>query len=294
MENSKFKRINMGFNFKLAEEIISCFNQEDISHSLDALGCIDVIDAEGIIKDMFEIGKKNILNPQKYTLLHCFCEQYLYHYLMNERCFLLDEICDDLDKEEIIPFIGNIEKILKEYDKTIAPYAEEILNFDKKYIESDGELHKEYKNLVATIFDNILENFDFIEADIVEATFYILYNNKEFLFKFNQYLSRFTTKDFLPACFFNRHNHIKRVSYYPKWLTRAVFYRDRGRCQSCGKDLSGYLSRLDERELHYDHIVPLKQGGTNDATNFQILCNDCNLSKNGELATPIYFYEMHW
>ena len=28
----------------------------------------------------------------------------------------------------------------------------------------------------------------------------------------------------------------------PEWVKRAVFYRDRGRCVLCGKDLSGQLA----------------------------------------------------
>ena len=30
---------------------------------------------------------------------------------------------------------------------------------------------------------------------------------------------------------------------------------------------------------NYDHIIPLRQGGTNDPTNFQLMCEHCNKAK---------------
>ncbi|NLL67799.1 MAG: HNH endonuclease [Clostridiaceae bacterium] len=80
----------------------------------------------------------------------------------------------------------------------------------------------------------------------------------------------------------------------PEWLKRAVFYRDNGRCQHCGIDLSGLICINDDKTLQFDHIIPLEQGGTNDATNFQLLCSDCNLTKNGNIYRPNYFYQMYW
>lgn len=71
---------------------------------------------------------------------------------------------------------------------------------------------------------------------------------------------------------------VKRCRYLPVWLQNAVYHRDKGRCQSCGTDLSR-LTFLGE-EIHYDHIVPLNKGGNNEPTNFQILCKKCNLEKS--------------
>lgn len=63
----------------------------------------------------------------------------------------------------------------------------------------------------------------------------------------------------------------------PAWLKRGVFYRDNGRCISCGKDLTGVLLTGDA--IHYDHILPLAKHGSNYPTNFQLLCSHCNLTK---------------
>src|SRR3546814_20659888 len=45
----------------------------------------------------------------------------------------------------------------------------------------------------------------------------------------------------------------------PKWAQSAVFFRDRGRCVLCEKDLTGLMS-IDTVE-NYDHIVPISGGG---------------------------------
>ncbi len=77
MNGRKFKRINMGFNYKLAEIIIGCFNSDDISSQLDSLVYIDAKDAEELIIEILSTGKGSMTKPSKRTLLHCFIESYL-------------------------------------------------------------------------------------------------------------------------------------------------------------------------------------------------------------------------
>lgn len=66
----------------------------------------------------------------------------------------------------------------------------------------------------------------------------------------------------------------------PKWARSAVFFREQGLCSQCGANLTGLLSALPPR--HFDHMVPLAQGGLNDVTNLQLLCEACNLKKGAE------------
>lgn len=66
---------------------------------------------------------------------------------------------------------------------------------------------------------------------------------------------------------------------FPEWSKRAVIARDRGICANCGKNLVGEL----EDPYHFDHIVPLSKAGTNDLSNLQLLCSDCNLKKSNNL-----------
>lgn len=45
-------------------------------------------------------------------------------------------------------------------------------------------------------------------------------------------------------------------------------------CACCGRPV--------HKSYHLDHIVALARGGSNDRTNLQILCKDCNLSKHAK------------
>jgi len=53
-----------------------------------------------------------------------------------------------------------------------------------------------------------------------------------------------------------------------------VWQRDSGRCVRCGT----------KANLEFDHIIPLTMGGNNTARNIQLLCQDCNRAKGGNLT----------
>jgi len=150
-------------------------------------------------------------------------------------------------------------------------------------------LLEETYDLLEDAFDDYLvqlwigDKYEDVVDKIAEEMFYILFLNRDFLLYFNHYMSRTHGANF------------SRI-HMPEWVKRAVFYRDRGRCVLCGKDLSGQLAISGEREIHYDHMVPLEQGGMNDVTNIQLLCSSCNLSKGTFSATSnIYqnWYDMN-
>lgn len=61
----------------------------------------------------------------------------------------------------------------------------------------------------------------------------------------------------------------------PDDLKQYIWTRDQGQCRACGSTT----------ELQYDHIIPLKMGGSNNAENLQILCGPCNRSKSAGLTT---------
>ncbi|MDQ0826932.1 5-methylcytosine-specific restriction endonuclease McrA [Arthrobacter sp. B2I5] len=64
----------------------------------------------------------------------------------------------------------------------------------------------------------------------------------------------------------------------PDDLKQYIWTRDEGRCQACGST----------SELQFDHIIPLKMGGSNNAENLQILCGPCNRSNSAGLTTRRY------
>lgn len=58
-------------------------------------------------------------------------------------------------------------------------------------------------------------------------------------------------------------------------LTReSVFARDKLHCQYCGE-------RYSKKELTWDHVIPLNQGGKNSWENLVTCCYRCNQKKGG-------------
>ena len=63
-----------------------------------------------------------------------------------------------------------------------------------------------------------------------------------------------------------------------RWL---VFKRDNWKCVACGR------SAKDNVILHVDHIVPRSKGGRNELSNYQTLCENCNIGKSNRDDTDL-------
>jgi 5-methylcytosine-specific restriction endonuclease McrA len=57
-----------------------------------------------------------------------------------------------------------------------------------------------------------------------------------------------------------------------RFTRRNIFYRDKNRCQYCGKVFR-------QRELNLDHVVPLSRGGKSTWDNVVCACIPCNTEK---------------
>ena len=66
--------------------------------------------------------------------------------------------------------------------------------------------------------------------------------------------------------------------YISATTKKIVYSRDGGVCQCCGSSQS----------LEYDHIMPFSCGGSNDASNIQLLCMKCNRSKSNSCVCKIH------
>lgn len=125
-----------------------------------------------------------------------------------------------------------------------------------------------------------------------DAAFQLLFQDREFLLLFQDLLHKAILANRPKAVSPLVTAPIERPSYLPSWLRKGVFFRDRGRCQHCGSDISGLLD-LDNI-LHYDHLLPLDLGGTNESTNFQLLCLDCNLRKGRHRRSVTNVNHAYW
>jgi hypothetical protein len=129
---------------------------------------------------------------------------------------------------------------------------------------------------------------------LASEVFHVLFSNRKLLSQFNEFMARVLRSHFeeIPESELGgnlkRPGVLKRVGI-PSWVRRAVFFRDRGMCSLCQKDLSGTLST--QPDSNFDHIIPLAEGGLNDVTNIQLLCQSCNNSKSSNSVAVSTIYE---
>ena len=158
----------------------------------------------------------------------------------------------------------------------------------KKYRNIDISIKNNFKfdyDDYLETYNNYLEYLDRYESglfysvisDIAVEIEYILFQNRDFLLRFNEQ----------QAVAFED-NPRKRV-YIPEWVKRAALFRDKGCCVFCKKDLTGLYSLLEDNEKHFDHIVSLNEGGLNDVCNIQLSCQDCNLKKSDSSKTSTLY-----
>lgn len=60
----------------------------------------------------------------------------------------------------------------------------------------------------------------------------------------------------------------------PDDVKLLVWSRDGGACVRC----------QSKEKIHFDHVIPVVKGGSNDAANVQLLCQICNLKKSDRIA----------
>lgn len=139
-------------------------------------------------------------------------------------------------------------------------------------------------------------NFDVLLDTMASDAFFVLFNNRDFLYNFNYMMSTFI-KSLGEGRLDNGANvlvgpdgdsRLERVSP-PRWATRAVEFRDRCRCSFCLIDLSSLHTPINES--NFDHIIPLKKGGLNDVSNLQLLCVECNNKKGSKMLRPGEYYQ---
>jgi hypothetical protein len=207
---------------------------------------------------------------QKWSVLHSFS------YFIIEG--LIHEAMEEAPKSEKLW----IEHALS-YHNIEATFFQEWLtetNRDRGDIDAVYDYHCELK--LTGVFEELV-------IHLANEVFFLLFPNRALLARLNGYVAgivdticmddlceeqlSFLSKDGVPA----------RASI-PTWVRRAVFFRDRGQCACCSRDLSGLIS-LGATE-HFDHIIPLALGGINDVTNIQLLCESCNLAK-GKKELPV-------
>lgn len=238
----------------------------------------DNIEAEtGIWNFNDELLVSIAVHFNKFTLLHLYIYTTIYNYYLRL-----------IRKYDYDTFMCDFERIIELYKKYRIKFDVRL-----KIIEDADDVDN--KKLLKWFNDN--ENsFDKVLEKLTEEVFYILFSNKPLLYKFNELIidNIQQYKEDGMLSFHNdkldKNDNIKRCNI-PKWVKRAVFYRDRGCCVFCNKDLTGIFNYSDK---NFDHIISLAEGGVNDPCNIQLSCEHCNKSKKEKLLKPKYKYQKWW
>lgn len=165
------------------------------------------------------------------------------------------------------------------------------------WLSSKGQIGKEVSNELVLEYHHFLHETGSLQTllDILtEEVFFVLFMNRYFLSKFNYRAASFVN-EIKVGELFDEYKHLLKSDgvldrrRIPAWARRAIYYRDRGMCGFCRKDISGLLGIHSEK--HYDHIVPLAKSGMNDITNLQLLCGECNLRKKHRNTDVSNYYE---
>ena len=223
-----------------------------------------------------------LARPSKLSLLH--------HYIFRSIC--VSKTTKYRDESDLI----GIEEI-EDLEAAFEAYQIKITSFQKfckinglSFLSDQFELGERFIEW----FDLEFDTFAYLWEQITDEVFHILFGNRNFLLRFNSSLAKYLAsgKVVIPPSYVSDKGHLKRCTHLPIWLKKAIYFRDQGRCVFCHKDLSGLLST--DRRLHYDHMVPLYLWGTNDPSNFQLLCEACNLKKSKKSASTSNRYTPWW
>ncbi|WP_179255459.1 HNH endonuclease [Burkholderia sp. HI2714] len=227
----------------------------------------------GIEKDETLVNR--IIKPHKLTLLH----EYIFAMIRTWQSRDYRKNPDAHEQNEA----QRLAPIFSEYRIPLTTFPT-----DDTFSESEDEFYNWF-----------VENEDSFErywTIVTDEIFHITFSNRRFLERFGASLAEYIRLK-LPrnsTAYTLIGEKVARPHRYPSWLKKAIFYRDHGRCVFCMCDLSGLVAT--DRRLHLDHIVPLNQGGSNDPSNFQLLCAACNIKKSdgrpraGTLYVPWWEY----
>jgi hypothetical protein len=194
-------------------------------------------DVEYIIKNKEDVEVASLINKffknlageyswkfEKYSILHKFIA-----YIFQDQMYYPVEYKDDI----ILDSLANDEH----YEKLEIEALLSLHNIQHTSLSIWLARNNLSKNLILT--DDLLDYYAALKKEgsfsemceiVAEEVFFIIFMNRELLRLFNELIASIRSN--------SGYTSLKRV-YMPKWVRRAVYFRDRGRCVICNRDLSG-------------------------------------------------------
>lgn len=282
----KFIKVNLNYAYSLASTITNIVVNDD-KDEIYKYSWILYGEPDEYYRGLLDENIMQVSKPLKDTLLHCFIRDVFHMLISYELYWFKDDFYnwefDDLESYISEKFIF----VLESYNVKVPDFPQTI---EKIYDDFENDIideEKHNKRILNYLEDTIVPLMENLESSVVRDVFYLLFNNKLFLFEFNKLFVEYIHSGL-------EGQSVKRCNALPEWLKKAIYFRDNGVCQKCGKDLSGLFHITEEREIQFDHIIPLEKGGTNDSTNFQLLCSKCNLKKLAKIVVPGCYYQYYW
>ena len=193
------------------------------------------------------------------------------------------------DIEDIEPLKLPIELAFEFHKIEYESFKQHLNFYNKTFFDCDEDDIYDYMSELMHS-----EAYEKLIDQTVKEIFYILFQNRELMLIFNEMISSILASrlnEYIPdevKHLFKKSGVLNRKTI-SKWVKRAVYFRDRGCCVICRKDLSGILN-LESLE-NYDHMVPLARHGLNDVSNIQLLCYECNQKKLAGRAITSNIYQ---
>jgi hypothetical protein len=254
--------------------------------------------------DEFDEGLSYYVTPfQRWTSLHVFTEFFIRQVLHEDEMralraeYVRRGSCSDKYSPHDSTWLLSVD-LMKSHGYDVASILKEFDGWHERNARCCPPVLDDAKRPDFDVLDEAVEDGSYAELlrQLTEEVFFVLFGNRTFLYKFHAHLAHWVLHSeasvWLPENDLFRKDTelsiLKRVRI-PEWAKRAVFFRDRGHCCLCERDLGGGYSPVNRAE--YDHIVPLARGGVNDVTNLQLLCKECNNQKRATEAEPGRMYE---
>ena len=173
------------------------------------------------------------------------------------------EVCKPCWELHYCPYGPIVEKFpLTDGDVT----QSEVAYAKKRFSKAKASLRKGIKNRIA--FSAALDELDYFYPDHW------------------QMLAQYDSANLQCRCF----GHTCPVFFYAEGITETKKRRRTGRhipreimfqvvrrddytCQLC-------LKRVEDRDVHFDHIIPISKGGSTETHNLRLLCSRCNRTKS--------------
>ncbi|HAV1378311.1 TPA: HNH endonuclease [Vibrio parahaemolyticus] len=229
-----------------------------------------IIDPLDVASDL----DNQITKPQKITLLHDYID-----YLVTDHLtfYFRGGGWEYEDMAPILPMLESHQIEFLELDEYIKDWYRD--DDTGETIEVTEDHIEMFKHQYAFEYIEPIVDKQFIPI-IVTEVFSLLFADREAMKVFNLKVAESIGQ------------RTQRNTYWPKWLERALFCREKGLCAICKSDLSSMFHT--HGKLAIDHIVPIALNGVNDPTNLQILCQTCNGQKSGSSIKTSNAIPLFW